>query len=98
MRLLQELLDLLQVTGFRCAFRLNQDLPNGLFFFHGYRLGDGAEGVKINFVFSFKSGEKRPVSLGKMREKFLRRERLAKSKIEFLRVENRFLAEFLADP
>jgi hypothetical protein len=44
---------LLQVTGFRCAFRLDQDLPNGLFFFHGFRLGDGVERVKINFGFSF---------------------------------------------
>jgi len=33
--LLQKLLDLLQVTGFRRAFRLDQDLPNGLLFFHG---------------------------------------------------------------
>ena len=31
---------------------------------------------------------KRPVSLGKMREKFLRAERLGKSKMGFLRVEN----------
>jgi hypothetical protein len=35
------------------------------------------------------------LSLGKMREKFLIREPLAKSKIEFLRVEERFLAGFL---
>ncbi len=53
MRLLQKLFDLLQVTGFRCAFRLDQDLTNGLLFFHGFRLGDGAEGVKIIFAFSF---------------------------------------------
>jgi hypothetical protein len=33
-----------------------------------------------------------------MRKKFLRAGQLAKSKIEFLSGENRFLAGFLADP
>lgn len=57
-------------------------------FIAGDRLGDGAEGVKINFAFSFEREGKGPISLGKMREKFLRAEQLAESKIEFLRGEN----------
>jgi len=56
--------------------------------------GESQRKKKINF----ESGAKGPVSLGKMRGKFLRGEPLAKSKIEFLSGENRFLAEFLADP
>jgi hypothetical protein len=58
MGLLQELLDLLQVTGFCCAFRLNQDLPNGLLFFHGFRLGERGERVKEKSKY-FLKGAKR---------------------------------------
>jgi len=66
--------------------------------FHADRLGDGAEGVKINFAFSFEREGKGPDSLVEMRENKFENGRLAKSKIEFLRVENRFLAGFLSVP
>jgi hypothetical protein len=44
--LLQELADLLQVTGLGCSLGLNQDLANGLLFFHGFRLEERRERVK----------------------------------------------------
>jgi len=68
MSLLQKLLNLLQVTGFCRAFRLNQDLPNGLLFFHGYRLGEREERVKEKNKLIFKAGRKGRIHWGKWGE------------------------------
>jgi hypothetical protein len=50
------------------------------------------------FLFIFDGRGKRCGFIGENAQKFLRAESLAKLKIEFLRVENRFLAGFLSVP